>query len=66
MMTDLKFTSPSGETTIKVQDTGRLGTVAPKTQLRIKMDEPIIAKISDEDLKKVQEAQQQKGEQQKK
>jgi hypothetical protein len=40
-MTDLKFTSPSGETTIKVQDTGRLGTVAPKTQLHIKMDEPV-------------------------
>ena len=40
-MTDLKFASPSGETTIKVQDTGRLGTVAPKTQLHIKMDEPV-------------------------
>ena len=40
-MTDLKFTSPSGETTIKVQDTGRLGTVAPKTKLHIKMDEPV-------------------------
>ena len=40
-MTDLKFTSPSGETTIKVEDTGRLGTVAPKTQLHIKMDEPV-------------------------
>mgnify|MGYP000017293180 CR=1 FL=1 len=40
-MSDLKFTSPSGETTIKVQDTGRLGTVAPKTQLHIKMDEPV-------------------------
>lgn len=38
-MTDLKFTSPSGETTIKVEDTGRLGTVAPKTQLHIKMTE---------------------------
>ena len=35
-MTDLKFTSPSGETTIKVQDTGRLGTVAPKTKLHIR------------------------------
>jgi hypothetical protein len=35
-MTDLKFTSPSGETTIKVQDTGRLGTIAPKTQLHIR------------------------------
>ena len=31
-MTDLKFTSPSGETTIKLEGTGRLGTVAPKTQ----------------------------------
>jgi len=41
-MTDLKFKSPSGETTIKVQDTGRLGTVAPKIQLHIrKMDEPV-------------------------
>jgi len=41
-MTNLKFTSPSGETTIKVQDTGRLGTVAPKIQLHIrKMDEPV-------------------------
>ena len=40
-MTDLKFTSPSGETTIKVQDIGRLGTIAPKTQLHIKMDEPV-------------------------
>lgn len=40
-MTDLKFTSPSGETTIKVEDTGRLGTVAPKTQLHIKMNEPV-------------------------
>ena len=40
-MTDLKFTSPSGETTIKVEGTGRLGTVAPKTQLHIKMDEPV-------------------------
>ena len=40
-MSDLKFTSPSGETIIKVQDTGRLGTVAPKTQLHIKMDEPV-------------------------
>ena len=39
-MTDLKFTSPSGETTLKVEDTGRLGTVAPKTQLHIK-DEPV-------------------------
>ena len=35
-MTDLQFTSPSGETTIKVQDTGRLGTVAPKTKLHIR------------------------------
>jgi len=35
-MTDLKFTSPSGETTIKVRDTGRLGTVAPKTKLHIR------------------------------
>ncbi len=40
-MSDLKFTSPSGETTIKVQDTGRLGTIAPKTKLHIKMDEPV-------------------------
>ena len=40
-MTDLKFTSPSGETTLKFQDTGRIGTVAPKTQLHIKMDEPV-------------------------
>lgn len=40
-MTDLKFTSPSGETTIKLEGTGRLGTVAPKTQLHIKMDEPV-------------------------
>jgi hypothetical protein len=40
-MSDLKFTSPSGETTIKVEGTGRLGTVAPKTQLHIKMDEPV-------------------------
>jgi hypothetical protein len=40
-MTDLKFTSPSGETTIKVEDTGRLGTVSPKTLLHIKMDEPV-------------------------
>jgi len=40
-MTDLKFTSPSGETTLKVEDTGRIGTVAPKTQLHIKMDEPV-------------------------
>ena len=35
-MTDLKIASPSGETTIKVQDTGRLGTIAPKTQLHIR------------------------------
>ena len=35
-MSDLKFTSPSGETIIKVQDTGRLGTVAPKTKLHIR------------------------------
>jgi hypothetical protein len=40
-MTELKFTSPSGETTIKVEGTGRLGTVAPKTKLHIKMDEPV-------------------------
>ena len=40
-MSDLKFTSPSGETTIKVEGTGRLGTIAPKTQLHIKMDEPV-------------------------
>ena len=40
-MTDLKFTSPSGETTIKVEDTGRLGTKTPKTQLHIKMDESV-------------------------
>jgi hypothetical protein len=40
-MTDLKFASPSGETTIKLEGTGRLGTVAPKTQLHIKMDEPV-------------------------
>ena len=40
-MTDLKFTSPSGETTIKVEGTGRLGTVTPKTQLHIKMNEPV-------------------------
>ena len=40
-MTNLKFTSPSGETTIKLEGTGRLGTVAPKTQLHIKMDEPV-------------------------
>jgi hypothetical protein len=40
-MSDLKFTSPSGETTIKLEGTGRLGTVAPKTQLHIKMDEPV-------------------------
>jgi hypothetical protein len=39
-MSDLKFTSPSGETTIKVEGTGRLGTIAPKKQLHIKMDEP--------------------------
>ena len=39
-MPDLKFTSPSGETTIKVEDTGRIGTVAPKTKLYIK-DEPV-------------------------
>jgi hypothetical protein len=35
-MTDLKFTSPSGETTIKLEGTGRLGTIAPKTQLHIR------------------------------
>ena len=40
-MTDLKFTSPSGETTLKFEDTGRIGTVSPKTQLHIKMDEPV-------------------------
>jgi hypothetical protein len=40
-MTDLKFTSPSGETTLKFEDTGRIGTIAPKTQLHIKMDEPV-------------------------
>ena len=40
-MTDLKFTSPSGETTIKLEGTGRLGTVAPKTKLHIKMDKPV-------------------------
>ena len=40
-MNDLKFTSPSGETTIKLEGTGRLGTVAPKTQLHIKMDESV-------------------------
>lgn len=39
-MSDLKITSPSGETTIKVEDTGRIGTVTPKTQLHIK-DEPV-------------------------
>ena len=35
MMTDLKITSPSGETTIKLEGSGRIGTVAPKTQLHI-------------------------------
>jgi len=35
-MTDLKITSPSGETTIKLEASGRLGTVAPKTQLHIR------------------------------
>ena len=40
-MTDLKFTSQSGETTLKFEDTGRIGTVSPKTQLHIKMDEPV-------------------------
>jgi len=41
-MTDLKITSPSGETTLKFEDTGRIGTIAPKTQLHIKkMDEPV-------------------------
>lgn len=40
-MSDLKFTSPSGETTIKFEETGRIGTVAPKTKLHIKMDEPV-------------------------
>jgi hypothetical protein len=39
-MTDLKFTSPSGETTLKVEDTGRIGIVTPKTKLHIK-DEPV-------------------------
>ena len=56
-MTDLKFTSPSGETTIKVEDTGRLGTVAPKTQLHIKMDEPVQYKTpmteNEEEIEKV-------------
>jgi hypothetical protein len=40
-MTELKFTSPNGENTIKVEGTGRLGTVTPKTQLHIKMNEPV-------------------------
>ena len=35
-MTDLKIASPSGETTIKLEGSGRLGTVAPKTQLHIR------------------------------
>ena len=39
-MTDLKFTSPSEETTLKFEDTG-IGSVSPKTQLHIKMDEPV-------------------------
>ena len=56
-MSDLKFTSPSGETTIKVQDTGRLGTIAPKTQLHIKMDEPVQYETpmtkSEEEIEKV-------------
>lgn len=46
-MTGLKFTSPSGETTIKLEGTGRLGTVTPKTQLHIhKMTE--IEKVKEE------------------
>ena len=56
-MTDIKFTSPSGETTIKLEGTGRLGTVAPKTQLHIKMDEPVKYETpmtkSEEEIEKV-------------
>ena len=56
-MSELKFTSPSGETTIKVQDNGRLGTVAPKTQLHIKMDEPVQYEtpmtVNEEEIEKV-------------
>ena len=56
-MNDLKFTSPSGETTIKLEGTGRLGTVAPKTQLHIKMDEPVQYKTpmteNEEEIEKV-------------
>jgi hypothetical protein len=52
MMTDLKFTSPSGETTIKFEETGRLGTVAPKTQLHItEMNEKVALVLTIDELK---------------
>ncbi len=51
-MTDLKFTSPSGETTIKLEGTGRLGTVAPKTQLHItEMNEKVALVLTIDELK---------------
>ena len=51
-MTDLKFTSPSEETTIKLEGTGRLGTVAPKTQLHItKMPDKITLELTLDELK---------------
>ena len=53
-MTDLKFTSPSGETTIKVGGTGRLGTVTPKTQLHIhKMTDKITLELTLDELKEL-------------
>ena len=51
-MTDLKFASPSGETTIKLEGTGRLGTVAPKTQLHItEMNEKVALLLTIDELK---------------
>ena len=51
-MTGLKFTSPSGETTIKFEETGRLGTVAPKTQLHItEMNEKVALVLTIDELK---------------
>ncbi len=51
-MTDLKFTSPSGETTIKFEETGRLGTVAPKTQLHItEMNKKVALVLTIDELK---------------
>ena len=50
-MTDLKFTSPSGEIIIKVEGTGTLGTLTPKAKLHIKVNEPETPITEIEELK---------------